>query len=321
MKKLFILLAVIATIGCKAETNQDKKFRKIAERVELPGAVRNLSPSDAGDFWQLLVDNDLQLKKFDHDIAKRKGAEKEAEEKYASMPRFYARYNTYVDTALQPYADSLLATVGSPASTPAEGLYFISDYYPAAYTVLTDSAYAVCITTGLLSKPGVSDDLLKAIIARQIAHGALRHQLRYFYDEAISKRRRRTVGGFAIGLTLVAATALAVTEPEAFDDPYGDIYIRNQVTIEGGAPQRMPAAIYSPDQEYAADLVGYRFMQSQGKGDLYVEALRLLAPEFTTASVPETGDPNISQRIDFIKYIASNPDILNKKSEGLRRKQ
>lgn len=162
MRKLFILLAVITTIGCSAETNQGKSFRKIAE-VELPRAIRNLSPSEADDFWQLLVDNDWQLKKFDRDIAKHKGAEKEAEERYASMPRFYPRYNTYVATDLQPYADSLLATVGSPASTPAEGLYFISDYYPAAYTVPTDSAYAVCITTGLLSKPGVTDDLLRPV--------------------------------------------------------------------------------------------------------------------------------------------------------------
>lgn len=129
------------------------------------------------------------------------------------------------------------------------------------------------------------------------------------------------MGGFAIGLTVAAATALAVTDPEFFDNPYGDIYIRNQVTIEGGAPQRMAAAIYSPDQEYAADLVGYRFMQSQGKGDLYVDALRLLAPEFTTGSVPDTGDPNISERIDFIRYISDHPNILNKKSERMRAKE
>lgn len=62
-------------------------------------------------------------------------------------------------------------------------------------------------------------------------------------------------------------------------------------------------------------------MQSQGKGDVYVDALRLLAPEFTTASVPDNGDPNISQRIDFIRYISDHPNILNKKSERMRAKE
>lgn len=321
MRKLFILLALTATMGCWAQTNQEKKFRKIAEEVELPRAVRTMDAADAGNFWDLLVDNDLQLQQFDNNIAKDKGVAKAALEKYAAMPRFYPKYNSYVDTSLQPYADSLLATVGSPAERPVEGVYFIADYNPAAYTALTDSSYAVCITTGLLSKPGVNDELLRAIIARQIAHGALRHQLRYFYDQIKSQRKRRTIGALAIGLTVAATTAWAIKDPELFDDQYGDVYIHNQVTINNNdGPKRMPAAIYSPDQEYQADLVGYRFMQAEGKGELFVDALRLLAPEFTTGSVPEEGDPSITDQIGFINFIIANPNILNQKLEQMRIK-
>lgn len=223
---------------------------------------------------------------------------------------------------MQPFADSLMASIGfAPGESPR--LYIIRDNYPEAYTALTDSTdFAVCLTTGLIGKTGCTYDMLRAIAARQAAHGVLKHQLRFFYDNAKRKRRDRLTSGIVFGAALTAYAALTYFEP---DTDTGDeyYYFDNRtlnVNVDAGAQQRLPASIFSDEQQYEADLVGLRFMQREGKGDVFLEALKMVAPAMQAPDVPEPAGPVMNNRIEFLRYVINNPDIENKKARKIRRK-
>lgn len=221
------------------------------------------------------------------------------------MPKFYPEYNSHVRTDLQPWADSLLATAGLPCDSIATRLYVVDNPRAEAFAPLTEDGFAIVITTGLVYSRGCDDDMLKGIISAQAVHGAMRHQLQFFYDEAKRRRKGKVWSGIAIGALVAADLTLAMTDSDYYYDfTYNDFSTTN-INVETNGSTLTPAYIYSADQIYQADLWAYRMMERLGKGDSYIRALKLLSPQVAGAETDKESSPCISDRIKFINFVTS----------------
>lgn len=318
MKRIFsFLLSLVLVLPTFAET--DKQFRKLAGKIELSTELRALSNPSPDQFWSTLINSDWQLRKFDIDINKNKGAEKQAMDKLASMPRLYPEFNTFIARDRQAFADSLLYSLGLGSDDGKTALYVIDNPREMAYTALTPTGYAVCISSGLLDRKDLSSDMLNGIVVAQASHGELKHQLRYFYNEAKKERKNRIAIGMVLGLTAAATVAAAATLPSDTGNDYFYYYDDTDITVninsnEDEAP-RLPAFIYTSDQIYESDLVGFRFLEANGNGEEYIKALQILAPQIGNSSSVAEATPSISDRINFIRYISRNPGINNHQAE------
>lgn len=306
MKRIITLLLVLTAVVMSAEAeNSEKKFRKILNRYDVaPEAIAVPADSNPG-FWETALGADRNLARLNRDIAKGKGLERKALAACTKMPKFYPEYNSFVRSDLQPWADSLMATVGLPCDSIATRLYVVDNPRAEAFAPLTEEGFAIVVTTGLVCNQGCDDDILKGIISAQASHGALRHQLQFFYDEAKRRRRDNIWGGIDIGALVAADVALAMTD-SYYDDyfTYNDFSTTN-INVNTDGETAAPVYIYSADQIYQADLWAYRMMERLGKGESYIRALKLLSPQVAGAETAKESSPGISDRIKFINFVAS----------------
>lgn len=306
MKRIITMLLVITAILSAAADDSEKKFRKILSRYDVaPEAIAVPADSNTA-FWDTAIGADGNLARLNREISKGKGLERKAIDACTKMPKFYPEYNSYVRSDLQPWADSLMSTIGLPCDSIATRLYVVDNPRAEAFAPLTEEGFAIVVTTGLVYNQRCDDDMLKGIISAQAVHGAMRHQLQFFYDEAKRRRKGNVWGGIAIGALVAADVALAMTDSDYYDDyfTYNDFSTTNiNVNTNGAAPA--PVYIYSADQIYQADLWAYRMMERLGKGDSYIRALKLLSPQVAGAETDKESSPCISDRIKFINFVAS----------------
>lgn len=306
MKRIVTMLLVITAVASAAADDSVKKFRQILSRYDVAPEAIAVPTDNNTAFWNVALGADRNLARLNRDISKGKGLERKAIDACTKMPKFYPEYNSYVRTDLQPWADSLLATAGLPCDSIATRLYVVDNPRAEAFAPLTEDGFAIVVTTGLIYNQGCDDDLLKGIISAQAVHGAMRHQLQFFYDEAKRRRKSNVWGGIAIGALVAADIALTMTDSGDCDDnfTYNDFSTTNiNVNTTGAAPA--PVYIYSADQIYQADLWAYRMMERLGKGDSYIKALKLLSPQVAGAETDKESSPCISDRIKFINFVTS----------------
>ncbi|MCM1109728.1 MAG: hypothetical protein NC336_00820 [Clostridium sp.] len=287
------LLLSVALLSVAAD--KEKKFRKLVERYDLTDSARLCPAGSPAEFWNLAMSTDAELTDFDKDISRKGGAQKEAREEIASTPRLYPEYSEAIDRGVQAWCDSLIAT--------------------------TDSAYAVCVTSALFNHPGLDDDMLKALVVGEFVHGLWRHPLQRFFDDARKKRSDRLWGSVAVAGLFAADVALAAEANRRGIRPlpYDDIDVT--VNIEQKAPTP-PGFLFEKDQVYQADLIAYRFMEWAGKPEAYVRGLKLLGSGYDSmyqaAGIEDY--PTLTSRINFINYVASNPEMGNKRDRERRVK-
>lgn len=78
---------------------------------------------------------------------------------------------------------------------------------------------------------------------------------------------------------------------------------------------------YLDEQVFEADLFGLRFMENMGKGEKYLDGLRILGTEYDEKFGDYFNRPNIASRIDFLSYVHQNPELANTFNDKLRKKQ
>ena len=77
---------------------------------------------------------------------------------------------------------------------------------------------------------------------------------------------------------------------------------------------------YSHEQIYEADLIAYRFLENMGSGEDFINGLRILGSNYDSLYEENRYDrPSTSERIDFLKYVQSNPQIGNKINAHMRQ--
>lgn len=301
-------LAVLAVGLSAAAADNEKEYRKLLSRIDVPAEALTL-PADttASAFWNIALGWDADFTRFQNDIAKGKGLERQALDLYSELQRFYPDYSTLIVREYDDKLDSIARSVG--VATDSVSVHLIRCVHPLVFSALTDRGFAILIPTALMGRPGINDDIVGAYIAREYAHCALRHRLQALYKDCKSERRARIGRGFAIAGAVALVTAAAIV-----DDGSNDVYVYNRmtqnVTVENSGPEPQPLALtygfdFDTDQIFQADLWAWRAMDRQGKGDAYMRSLMLISADGADPRLYSNW-PTTMQRLNFLNYASGN---------------
>ena len=239
------------------------------------------------------------------------------------VPRFYPQYDETIVESMQGFCDTLLIDMGIADLGIKCSLHMVYSDEVNAYTALTEDGFAMCITTELASKKGITYEILMGYVAHEFAHGALLHHARGFYAQAKERRKNELLGGIAAGLNRLTAgmeayNAAAYGIPTSGTD-YGAAIanIGNDIKIS----TLKYSFKYSREQEFEADLFAYRFLEHIGKGEEFINGLRILGTAYDTLYDEYSDHPTTGSRIDFLKYVQLHPELGNKKNAKLKKKR
>lgn len=303
--------------------NVEKQYKKLIENFDVSDEAKAVTPVNTTAFWIALLDNNELCSKFVKDLEKNKGAEKEALSKTAQLPKFYPQYDETIVESMQGFCDTLLMDMGIADLGIKCSLHLVYSDEANAFTALTEDGFAMCITTELASKKGITYEILMGYVAHEFAHGALFHHARGFYAQAKERRKNELLGGIAAGLNGLAAgmeayNAAAYGIPKSGTD-YGAVIanIGNDVKIS----TLKYSFQYSREQEYEADLIAYRFLEHIDKGEDFINGLRILGTTYDALYSEYSDHPTIGSRIDFLKYVQQHDELGNKKNAKLKKQR
>lgn len=318
---LSILINIVFAISCFA--NDEKEFKKYIEKFDVADEAKSTPSNSPYQFLITSLENNEQLFKFGTDMQKNKGAEKEAKQKVSEIPRFYPEYEASIIESMQGVCDTLLIDMGIANIGVDCSLHIVYSEEVNAFCALKEKGFAICLTTGLLDQKGVNYNIIMGYVAHEFAHGALLHHIRGLYAEAKERRKNELLGGIAAGLNAVAAGANAYTAGltgSSYDNtPYLDAIenIGNEIKIS----TLKYSFKYSREQEIEADLFAYRFLENLGCAEEFINGLRILGTQYDTLYSEFSDHPTINQRINFLKFVQSHPELGNKENAKLKKKR
>ena len=323
MKRTISILIMFAIMLTAWAANDEKQYKKLIQNFDVCEEAKALDGPNPAVFIKTVLDNNELLWKFNKDMEKKKGAEKEALSKVAQLPRFFPQYDNSIVEELQGFCDSLLIDMGIPDLGIDCSLHVSYDDRPNAFVVLTEKGFAICITSGLFTSKGVNYNILLGYVAHEFAHGALLHHIRSLYAEAKERRRNELLGGIAAGLNGLAAGLEAYNQAaygiHTSGTDYGAVIANIGTDIKISTLKYMFK--YSREQEFEADLFAYRFLEHLGCGEEFINGLRILGTQYDALYDEFSDHPTISSRIGFLKYVAAHPELGNTKNIKLRKKR
>lgn len=270
-------------------------------------------------FWRAVLDGNELLAKFEKNIRKNKGAEKEAIKTFSELPRFYSQYDETLLPDFQPLCDSLLVVNGIADSGLNCSFHIVSSPVSNVFMVLTDDGLSVCMTDELLGRKGVTFAVVTGYVAHEFVHGALQHGLRRCYDAALKRRKDEVAMGIALGCYAFAAGLNSNTT----NNMAYYLYLQDKSQDVESLQKRTAGLqlIYSREQEYEADLIAFRFMQFLGCEDEYIEGLRILGNSYDMQYSSFEDHLSIPARISFLKYVQQHPELGNKSNAKIRNER
>ena len=294
---------------------RDDMLKKWIEKYDVPVAVRNIKGKEhRKQYWEALVSENPRLKKLYEDIAKNKGAEKEAVEHVNKMRVFHPQTDPYVVNEMDSDVNYFRDYIG--VSPDLCSVHVYRDSVPTTAIGLTvDGKFAVFVNSGLLVALGKDNmDMLEPIIAHEIAHGLLSHHLSTEYYLAKKKRKDKLVSGLAVGLGAAVGVAGAGLlgfgfVPVPLYDPKSD------AVIEVTKNDLLSGYRYTEGNEIEADLAAYRYFdQIEGDGDMYIEYLRSLylnSPKPTEEELVMMQKPPVALRLALVRYAAEHQEVVS----------
>lgn len=319
MKRIVFLLLVIISAMSSYAANVEKQYKKLIENFDVADEAKYGDTLDAAGFWNAMLDNNELRIKFLKDLKKNKGAEKEALTKTAQLPRFYPQYDETIDHSMQGFCDTLLMDMGISELGFKCSLHVVYSDDANAFTALTEDGFAICLTKALISKKGITYDILKGYVANEFAHGALLHHERLFYAGAKKRRKDNITEGIAAGVCLFFAALAAAEDDNTTCGNDCGTTVENNIEINVSPVKYIFQ--YSKEQVFEADLVAYRFLEHLGKGEAFINGLRILGTPYDALYEEDNDHPTIVDRIGFLKYVQQHPELGNTKNIKLWRKR
>lgn len=323
MKKFIFIFIFIFSTTIAYCANVEKKYKKLIENLDVAEEARSIRTINTKEFWVVVIENNELCTKFINDMKKNRGAEKEAKNKTAQLPRFYPQYDESIVQYMQGFCDTILMDMGISDLGLNCSLHLVYSDETNAFTALTDDGFAMCITTKLASKKGMNYDILMGYVAHEFAHGVLLHHIRRIYAQAKERRKNELWGGIAAGLNGLAA-GMEAYNAAVYGIPtsgtnYGAVIANINNEIKTSTIKY--SFRYSREQEFEADLIAYRFLEHIGKGEEFINGLKILGTNYDALYDEYSDHPTIGTRIDFLKYVQQHPEICNKKNAKLKKKR
>lgn len=312
---LLITFICFITFHCFADSN--KKYKKIASKYDVPIEAIDLKSDNPTDFWNIIITKNERFTKFQKDIKKNKGAEKEAISKWRSLPHFYPelKYSNGIVEEYQEFCDYLLKQMGISQLGINCSLHVVYSYELNAYTALTYDGFAMLITTGLIERTEFSYEHIMGIVAHEFTHGVYQHHLQQLYAQAKKKRKNELLSGIFQGLTVITAGASAFAAGYSgaeFDStPYTSLM--SSIDREYENKTKDYFFVYGREEEYEADIVAYRFMEFMGYHSYYINTLNLLGTTNDIYYSKYSEHPKMQDRIDLLEFILVYPEEIERK--------
>lgn len=322
-RNCILLLSLVLAVAAHASSLFDKEFTKLVEKFDVADSAKNVSPGSPYDYWKAVLDNNESLLKFGRDMRVKLGAEKEALKKTAQLPRFYPQYDESVIESMQGLCDSLMVEMGIDLMPVKCSVHVVYSDDVNSYTALKEDGFAICLSTGLVSRKGVTRNILKGYVAHEFAHCALRHVLRGYYAGA-KQRRKNQLGAGVAGVLETIVTSVDAAQAEAAGQYYDYSYYYNsmeKISEDAKLATLRYSLAFARDQEYEADLLAYRFLENLGCGDEYINGLRILGSAYDELYDEYSDHPLIISRIDFLKFVKEHPELGNKINKKLKKKR
>ncbi|MDE5882733.1 MAG: hypothetical protein K2H60_13500 [Muribaculaceae bacterium] len=325
--RLMMLLGMVIMSALAYATDTDKTYRKLIEKYDVADEAKIVDANAPVTFWNATLKNNELLRKFNKNMKKNRGAEKEANAKTMELPRMYPLYDESIVANMQGFCDSLLIDMGIRNSGVNCSLHIINSDNPNYFSAMTEDGFAICLTSGLVTKKGVTREILMGYVANEFAHNVLMHSKRGFYAEAKQRRKDDLIGAL-VGTAVLTAVCLT---PDAYDhhrhcDNGNDSCAGDDLDANKDNKKEITSSAiefsqkYSHEQIYEADLIAYRFLENMGSGEEFINGLRILGSNYDSLYEENRYDrPSTSERIDFLKYVQSNPQIGNKINARMRQ--
>lgn len=324
MKKLHVVLLLIFCVFASHAGSFDKEYKKLIEKYDVADSAKLVTTNNPVIFWNAVIDGNESLLKFGIDIKKNRGAEKEALKKTTQLPRFYPQYDESIIEDMQGFCDTLLIDMGIKELPLKCSLHVIHSDEVNAYTMLTEDGFAMCLTSALMLRKGVTYEVLMGYVAHEFVHGALLHHIRGFYAGAKERRKNELFAGITAGLNGIAAGAnayVASITGQSYDNtPYYEAISNLDNKVKVSTLKYTYA--FSREQEYEADLIAFRFIENLlGSGEEFINGLRILGTVYDQLYDEYSDHPTTTSRIDFLKFVQQNPTLGNKVNKKLKKKR
>lgn len=323
MKKFFTLVTVaFFSTAIAFASSHDKEFRKLIERFDVSDEAKATDPTDHRLFWKNLLNNNHLL--FKDRLAMNKGgrAVNYALTAINNIPTFNPWVDSSINTRMQSFCDTMMMDMGIRGISVNCSLHCFYSDEPNAFCILTPSGFAMCFTSALLRKEGLTYEMLMGFVAHEFAHGILKHHVRELYaqeSERIKNNRYAVIAAALYGIAAGAnAYGAAMTGTTCDNSAY-----YNMINQLPGIAQRETSRYcfkYSREQEIEADLVAFRFLERLGCGDEFIMGLELLGSDYDDIYVDNSTHPSVKYRVQFLRYVTQHPEFYNKLNRKLKRK-
>lgn len=312
------------TLFCDAHLSEGRMRKTIRQYDVAYSAYAQGVCQGPNAFWTAVEGTDPGLLRYFADMQRNSRATRGAIRRYEAEPRFFSRYCAQIDWKAQPYCDSILTLLGADPSMPDCSIHIVLDPLPAVATVPTEEGRAILISSQLLAKPGWTDEMFLAIAAHEYAHGILRHPVRSHCIDIKNERKNRwaAAGIIAAGIVLTAADAYVNDQCAPGSTVNNYIYVAPPANgYEPPAPPAAEAPVsvlstfqynFKPEQVLQADLVAFRFMETRGQGQAYIESLRFMGYDYDLCFEGINNHPDTNDRIALLEYARSHPDVKPK---------
>ena len=209
--------------------------------------------------------------------------------------------------------DSLVAGSGIREILPHEAkLYLDMSEYPNAFALPDGTVY---MTAGMLIRREFDYNLLMCVYAHELTHVILQHSFLAAHDAVKRKKKAEMMTGIFTAVSVGAAMYADISLASNGINTYGDyttdaVRLSQEVKKSLNKSAQTISMVYGREQEYEADILGYRFIRSLGiDGRYYVEMLRRLNSKLEIFSNDESTHPLTDDRIALIEYIRTNPSL------------
>ena len=311
MKRILALFVIAYGLAASARITE-KQIIETLQRLDVADTVMN-APSRA-QFWKLLQMTDKSYRKTvrslrgggDRDIKRNlMHTLAESEEYFAAVP---VRSETYRQCEHMVEASGI-RHINPLATLTITDEQDISTFgYPNGYIFMT----------GALHDTVDGDSLaIQALLAAEEAHYALQHA--YAHAKAEKKRARRLRFWKIFGATALAGASIIADQ--ATDGAFpAELGITTAVMIGISDTPHRHRLTYTPDQVIQADIIGYRYMQLDGNGHAYIDALRRVGHDLDATAGYGKDYPTVADRIAILEYIATGrrPHKIKANKAGLK---
>lgn len=311
MKRIIAALLIMAALAGHARIS-DRQIEQIVSRLDVADTVMH-APSHA-QFWQLLQMSNKPYRKAvkslrgrgDRDIKHR--LIQTLADSHAYFAQVPVRDKTYEGCERMIEASGLRQVNPLATLTITDEADISIFGYPNGYLFMTGALYDALEGDSLA---------LQSLLAAEEAHYALQHA--YAHAKAEKSRAKRHRFFKILGATALAASSIVADQ--ATDGAFpAELGITAAVMIGvSDTPQRHRLE-YTPEQIVEADIVAYRFMQLDGNGRAYIDALRRVGHDLDVTAGYGKDYLTVTNRIAILEYLDSGrrPRKIKANKAGLR---